>query len=69
MIVSTLVCWVVVFSPQIIENFRRSSAEGLSIEFIVIWLFGDIANIIGAVLQQVLPTMVRNQSHLSSNGD
>lgn len=53
-----LACWVVVFSPQIIENFRRSSAEGLSIEFIIIWLLGDFANIIGAVLQRVLPTMV-----------
>lgn len=55
----TIACWVVVFSPQIIENFRRSSAEGLSIEFIIIWLAGDFANIIGAVMQGVLPTMVR----------
>ena len=49
---------MVVISPQIIENFRRSSAEGLSIEFVIIWLFGDFANIIGAVAQKVLPTMV-----------
>ena len=49
---------MVVFSPQIIENFRRSSAEGLSIEFVIIWLLGDFANIIGAVAQKVLPTMI-----------
>lgn len=54
----SIACWVVVFSPQIIENFRRSSAEGLSIEFIVIWLLGDVFNILGAVLQGVLPTMI-----------
>ena len=54
----SIACWVVVFSPQIIENFRRSSAEGLSIEFIIIWLAGDIFNILGAVLQKVLPTMI-----------
>lgn len=54
----SIACWVVVFSPQIIENFRRSSAEGLSIEFIVIWLLGDFFNILGAVLQGVLPTMI-----------
>ena len=54
----SIACWVVVFSPQIIENFRRSSAEGLSIEFIIIWLFGDVFNILGAVLQRVLPTMI-----------
>jgi len=30
----SIACWVVVFSPQIIENFRRQSADGLSIVFI-----------------------------------
>ncbi|KAK3707353.1 hypothetical protein LTR37_012197 [Vermiconidia calcicola] len=54
----SIACWVVVFSPQIIENFRRSSAEGLSMEFLVIWLLGDLFNILGAVLQGVLPTMI-----------
>ncbi|KAG8529670.1 uncharacterized protein KY384_005151 [Bacidia gigantensis] len=54
----SIACWVVVFSPQIIENFRRSSAEGLSLSFIVIWLAGDVFNILGAVLQGVLPTMI-----------
>jgi uncharacterized protein with PQ loop repeat len=52
-----LTCATVVFSPQIIENWKRSSAEGLSVVFIVIWLLGDFFNIIGAVLQGVLPTM------------
>ena len=54
----SIACWVVVFSPQIIENFRRSSAEGLSIEFLIIWLLGDLFNILGAVLLGVLPTMI-----------
>lgn len=54
----SIACWVVVFSPQIVENFRRSSAEGLSIVFVIIWLGGDIFNILGSVLQGVLPTMV-----------
>lgn len=46
------------FSPQIIENFRQSSADGVSIVFIVLWLIGDVFNILGAVLQGVLPTMI-----------
>lgn len=54
----SIACWIVVFSPQIIENFRRSSAEGLSIFFVMIWLTGDIFNILGSVLQGVLPTMI-----------
>ena len=48
---------MVVFSPQIIENFRRSSADALSIRFLIIWLLGDVFNILGAVLQGVIPTM------------
>ena len=47
-----------VFSPQIFENFRRKSADGLSLLFLVIWLAGDVFNILGAVLQGVLPTMI-----------
>ncbi|KAF1814063.1 PQ-loop-domain-containing protein [Eremomyces bilateralis CBS 781.70] len=54
----SIACWVVVFSPQIVENFRRRSAEGLSIVFVVIWLAGDVFNIAGAVMQKVLPTMI-----------
>ncbi|MCJ1398982.1 hypothetical protein MMC11_002184 [Xylographa trunciseda] len=53
----SIACWIVVFSPQIIENFRRGSADGLSLIFIVVWLLGDVFNILGAVLQGVLPTM------------
>jgi uncharacterized protein with PQ loop repeat len=48
----------VVFTPQILQNFRRGSADGLSITFLIIWLAGDVFNIVGAVLQRVLPTMV-----------
>ncbi len=54
----SIACWVVVFSPQIIENFRRGSADGLSLQFLIIWLAGDVFNILGAVLQGVLPTMI-----------
>jgi solute carrier family 66 (lysosomal lysine-arginine transporter), member 1 len=54
----SIACWVVVFSPQIIENFRRGSADGLSLLFLVVWLAGDVFNILGAVLQGVLPTMI-----------
>ncbi|OCK82117.1 PQ-loop-domain-containing protein [Lepidopterella palustris CBS 459.81] len=54
----SIACWIVVFSPQIIENFRRDSAEGLSVLFIAVWLAGDVFNILGAVLQGVLPTMI-----------
>lgn len=39
-------------------QFQRQSAEGLSLTFVNLWLAGDFFNIIGAVLQGVLPTMI-----------
>ncbi|KAF2671416.1 PQ loop repeat family protein [Microthyrium microscopicum] len=53
----SIACWIVVFSPQIAENFR-TRAEGLSVVFIVVWSAGDICNLIGGLAQKVLPTMI-----------
>ncbi len=52
----SVACWIVVFSPQIVENYRRTSAEGLSLAFLIIWLAGDVFNVLGSMFQQVLPT-------------
>ncbi|KAJ6261561.1 hypothetical protein Dda_4231 [Drechslerella dactyloides] len=54
----SIACWLVVFTPQIIENFKRGSAEGLSLTFLILWLLGDIFNVLGGILQGVLPTML-----------
>lgn len=54
----SIACWIVVYSPQIIENFRRRSADGLSIIFLIVWSLGDLFNLIGGVFQGVLPTMI-----------
>ncbi|AOW28598.1 hypothetical protein MG5_03036 [Candida albicans P57072] len=54
----SIACWIIVFAPQIYENFKRKSSEGLSLTFIVLWLAGDVFNVLGAVLQGVLPTMI-----------
>ncbi|KKF93079.1 Protein RTC2 [Ceratocystis platani] len=54
----SIACWVVVFTPQILQNFRRSSTDGLSIQFIIVWLVGDVFNIIGGLMQGILPTMI-----------
>lgn len=54
----SIACWIVVFVPQIYENFYRKSADGLSLLFVVLWLAGDVFNVIGAVMQKLLPTMI-----------
>lgn len=44
--------------PQVLENFRNQSAEGLSIWFLLQWLLGDSLNLLGCVVQgeQLLTT-------------
>lgn len=53
----SLACWIIVFTPQIYENWRRKSSQGLSLAFVYIWLAGDVFNVFGSLLQHVLPTM------------
>ncbi|KAJ7016655.1 PQ loop repeat-domain-containing protein [Mycena alexandri] len=54
----SIACWVIVYSPQIYENYSLKSGEGLSVAFVVVWLIGDICNLVGAVLANLLPTVI-----------
>lgn len=54
----SICCWFVVFTPQIYENYKRKSGECLSLWFLWIWLIGDIFNIVGAIMENLLPTMI-----------
>lgn len=49
---------IVVYSPQIYENYTLKSGEGLSVLFVIVWLLGDLTNLIGAVLGGLLPTII-----------
>ncbi|KAK6533845.1 hypothetical protein TWF281_005196 [Arthrobotrys megalospora] len=54
----SLASWIFLIVPQLWENFRNQSAEGLSTLFLIIWLLGDICNLIGALWARLLPTVV-----------
>lgn len=54
----SIACWIIVYSPQIIENYQLQSGEGLSLMFIYIWLLGDLCNVIGALVARLLPTVI-----------
>ena len=54
-----------VFSPQVIENYQLKSGEGLSVLFVLIWLAGDFANLLGAVLAGLLPTVIILAAYVS----
>ncbi|KAG0743460.1 hypothetical protein G6F57_010046 [Rhizopus arrhizus] len=52
---SSIFFWLNAQLPQVIKNYKMSSADGLSIKFLSIWLAGDAANLIGALLTDQLP--------------
>lgn len=41
--------------PQLIEQWKTKSADGIAVGFISIWLLGDLFNLIGAVWAGLLP--------------
>lgn len=49
---------MIVYSPQIYENYSLQSGEGLSVLFVVIWLIGDLTNLFGALMAGLLPTII-----------
>ncbi|ORX56306.1 hypothetical protein DM01DRAFT_1320506 [Hesseltinella vesiculosa] len=51
----SILFWLNAQLPQVVENYRRGSAQGLSFNFLSIWLAGDVANLIGCILTNQLP--------------
>ncbi|KAF8274926.1 PQ loop repeat-domain-containing protein [Lactarius quietus] len=47
--------WLGAQFPQLLENFRRQSVEGLALPFLANWLLGDMTNLIGCILTHQLP--------------
>lgn len=44
--------------PQLIEQWRMKSAEGIAIGFISIWFLGDAFNLVGSIWAGLLPEVV-----------
>ncbi|CAG8832462.1 38516_t:CDS:2, partial [Gigaspora margarita] len=54
----SLGCWMMVGFPQLYENHKRKSGDAVALTFIFTWLFGDLFNLIGVILQNLLLTMI-----------
>ncbi|KAI8371656.1 PQ loop repeat-domain-containing protein [Radiomyces spectabilis] len=54
----SIACWIVVFTPQLKENYIRKNTDGVSISFLLFWIFGDIFNLLGIILENLLLTML-----------
>lgn len=49
---------IIVYSPQIYENYSRKSGEGLSVAFVITWLLGDLFSLAGAIIAGLIPTVI-----------
>ncbi|ODQ78392.1 hypothetical protein BABINDRAFT_162629 [Babjeviella inositovora NRRL Y-12698] len=55
---TSLACWIVLLLPQLIEQWRLKSAEGISLQFLLLWFLGDVFNLGGALWANLLPQVV-----------
>ncbi|GAA5953541.1 hypothetical protein JCM21900_006196 [Sporobolomyces salmonicolor] len=51
----SILTWLGAQSPQIYENYKNGSVEGLALPFLVSWFFGDFTNLVGCILTRQLP--------------
>lgn len=56
--IGSLVVWMFAQSPQVYQNYRNKSVDGLSPVFLVQWMLGDLTNTIGSVLTGQTPFQI-----------
>ena len=44
--------------PQLVENYRTGSADGISFAFLAVWFIGDLSNLFGAIWARLVPTVI-----------
>ncbi|KJR82692.1 vacuolar membrane pq loop repeat protein [Sporothrix schenckii 1099-18] len=54
----SLTAWICLLLPQLIQNYKGQSADGLSMAFLFVWLLGDATNLSGALWTGLAPTAV-----------
>jgi len=54
----SLASWIFLLVPQLIENYKQGSAEGISLAFLTVWFIGDITNLAGALWAGLVPTVI-----------
>lgn len=54
----SLICWIIGCVPQIITNFRKGHADGLSPVLLAQWMVGDGSSLIGTILSSQMTTQI-----------
>ena len=56
---------IVVYTPQVWENYTLQSGRGLSVLFVLIWLVGDVFSLAGGLIAQLVPTAIILATYVS----
>lgn len=48
-------CWLLAQFPQILQNIKQQSCDGLALPFLANWFLGDFSNLVGCILTNQLP--------------
>lgn len=51
-------CYLILMVPQLVEQWRLKTVDGVSGMFLTIWLVGDIANFVGSIWAGLLPEVI-----------
>lgn len=51
-------CWMILMVPQLVEQWRLKTVEGISPLFLLIWSTGDIFNLVGSIWAGLLPEVI-----------
>jgi uncharacterized protein with PQ loop repeat len=51
-------CWLILMVPQLVEQWRLKTVEGISPFFLLIWAAGDVFNLIGSIWAGLLPEVI-----------
>ncbi|KAF1849994.1 vacuolar membrane PQ loop repeat protein-like protein [Cucurbitaria berberidis CBS 394.84] len=54
----SLASWIFLLVPQLLENYKSGSADGISLAFLTVWFIGDITNLAGATWAGLVPTVI-----------
>lgn len=54
----SVIAWLGAQLPQILENHRNKSVEGLSLGFLANWFLGDFTNFVGSLLTGQMPFQI-----------
>ncbi|CAG8545179.1 11116_t:CDS:2 [Diversispora eburnea] len=54
----SIISFLVFFVPQYYEDYKRKSSASISLSLLFLWAIADVFNLIGSILQDLIPTVI-----------